>query len=91
MTEEVAPALAQALKQQGKLIRLNLNDTSLKDEGITAVAEVWFVSFSQCHLGIPDISLVTKPSLDLMPCVLAWVSQMADAGAARGASGHLGM
>ena len=40
MTEEVAPALAEALRKQDKLVRLNLNDTSLKDEGIQAIAEV---------------------------------------------------
>ncbi len=40
MTEEVAPALAEALRGQSKLVRLNLNDTSLKDEGILAIAEV---------------------------------------------------
>ena len=40
MTEEVAPALAEALRGQSKLVWLNLNDTSLKDEGILAIAEV---------------------------------------------------
>lgn len=40
MTEEVAPALAEALRQQSGLVRLNLNDTSLQDEGISAIAEV---------------------------------------------------
>ena len=40
MTEEVAPALAEALRRQSGLVRLNLNDTSLKDEGISAIAEV---------------------------------------------------
>ncbi len=40
MTEEVAPALAEALRRHSKLVRLNLNDTSLKDEGILAIAEV---------------------------------------------------
>ncbi len=40
MTEEVAPALAEALRQQSSLVRLNLDDTSLQDEGISAIAEV---------------------------------------------------
>ena len=47
MTEEVAPALAEALRKQDKLVRLNLNDTSLKDEGIQAIAEV-FRSHHNC-------------------------------------------
>ena len=40
MTEEVAPALAEALRQQSALLQVNLNDTSLQDEGISAIAEV---------------------------------------------------
>ena len=48
MTEEVAPALAEALRKQDKLVRLNLNDTSLKDEGIQAIAEVLCPSTSVC-------------------------------------------
>ena len=48
MTEEVAPALAEALRKQDKLVRLNLNDTSLKDEGIQAIAEVPRPTTSVC-------------------------------------------
>ena len=48
MTEEVAPALAEALRKQNKLVRLNLNDASLKDEGIQAIAEVLCPTASVC-------------------------------------------
>lgn len=37
LTEEVAPALASCLAAQPGLTHLNLNDTSLTDEGVTAV------------------------------------------------------
>lgn len=46
MTEEVAPALAEALRGHSGLVRLNLNDTSLKDEGILAIAEVNGMSYA---------------------------------------------
>ena len=46
MTEEVAPALAEALRRHSGLVRLNLNDTSLKDEGILAIAEVNGMSYA---------------------------------------------
>jgi hypothetical protein len=39
MTAEAAPALAQALRGQPGLRSLNLNDTALGDEGVSAVAE----------------------------------------------------
>ena len=39
MTEEVAPALAQMLQGQQQLQVLNLNDTSLGEEGIVIIAE----------------------------------------------------
>ena len=48
MTEEVAPALAEALRKQGRLARLNLNDTSLQDKGIQAIAEVLCPIASVC-------------------------------------------
>ena len=54
MTEEVAPALAEALRKQDKLVRLNLNDTSLKDEGIQAIAEVLCPTTTVCmHVTFP--------------------------------------
>ena len=39
MTAEVAPALAAALAAQPTLTALNLNDTSLTDEGIATVCK----------------------------------------------------
>lgn len=39
MTEEVAPALASCIANQPSLTALNLNDTSLTDEGITVVCK----------------------------------------------------
>lgn len=39
MTSEVAPALAAALAQQPQLRALNLNDTSLTDEGVATVCK----------------------------------------------------
>ena len=40
LTGEVAQSLAEALRGQEKLKVLNLNDTSLGDEGVEALAEV---------------------------------------------------
>lgn len=40
LTGEVAASLAGALRGQGGLRLLNLNDTSLGDEGIESLAEV---------------------------------------------------
>jgi Ran GTPase-activating protein (RanGAP) involved in mRNA processing and transport len=37
LTEEVAPALAACLAAQPRLAHLNLNDTSLTDEGVSVV------------------------------------------------------
>jgi Ran GTPase-activating protein (RanGAP) involved in mRNA processing and transport len=37
LTEEVAPALAACLAAQPRLAHLNLNDTSLTDEGVAVV------------------------------------------------------
>ena len=39
MTAEVAPALAEALLRHPGLVALNLNDTSLTDEGVSAVVQ----------------------------------------------------
>ena len=39
MTAEVAPALAELLLRHPELVALNLNDTSLTDEGVAAVAQ----------------------------------------------------
>lgn len=40
LTEEAAPALAQALRDHPGLRALNLNDTGLGDEGVAVIAEV---------------------------------------------------
>ena len=39
LTEEVAPALAACLAAQPNLVHLNLNDTSLTDEGVQEVCK----------------------------------------------------
>ncbi len=39
MTAEVAPALAELLLKHPELLALNLNDTSLTDEGVSAIAQ----------------------------------------------------
>ena len=48
MTEEVAPKLAEMLRGQSGLIRLNLTDTSLQDEGISIIAEVLSPTIPAC-------------------------------------------
>ena len=49
MTEEVAPALAQMLQGQQQLQVLNLNDTSLGEEGIVIIAEALQQSGGLCR------------------------------------------
>ena len=49
MTEEVAPKLAKMLRGQSGLVRLNLTDTSLQDEGISIIAEVLSPTFPACR------------------------------------------
>lgn len=44
MTAEVAPALAAVLLRHPDLVALNLNDTSLTDEGVSAVAQALHTS-----------------------------------------------
>ena len=39
LTEEAAPPLGAMLRQQPHLLRLNLSDTSMCDEGISTLAE----------------------------------------------------
>lgn len=49
MTEEVAPALAQMLQGQQQLQVLNLNDTSLGEEGTVIIAEALQQSGGLCR------------------------------------------
>lgn len=44
MTAEVAPALAETLLRHPDLAALNLNDTALTDEGVSAVVQALHAS-----------------------------------------------
>jgi large subunit ribosomal protein L31/Ran GTPase-activating protein 1 len=44
MTAEVAPALAETLLRHPDLVALNLNDTSLTDDGVSAIAQALHAS-----------------------------------------------
>jgi hypothetical protein len=51
MTEEVAPALAAALALQPALTALNLNDTSLTDDGVAVVCRALAGAAPQLQVG----------------------------------------
>ncbi len=53
MTAEVAPALAELLLKHPELLALNLNDTSLTDEGVSAIAQSLHASAGSLQVSRP--------------------------------------
>ena len=50
MTAEVAPALAEMIRCHSELRVLNLNDTALNDEGVSAIAEALSASTARIEV-----------------------------------------
>lgn len=50
MTAEVAPALAETVRRHPELRVLNLNDTALSDDGVSAVAEALSASAARVEV-----------------------------------------
>ena len=53
MTAEVAPALAEVLLRHPGLVALNLNDTSLTNEGVSAIAQSLHASVGSLQVRQP--------------------------------------
>ena len=62
MTVEVAPALAATLLRHPELVALNLNDTSLTDEGVSAIAQALHACSGSLQVQ-PKVSLVAMAPL----------------------------
>ena len=60
MTAEVAPALAEMVRRHPELRVLNLNDTALGDEGVSAVAEALSGSAARLEVCPGGLSLQHK-------------------------------
>ena len=56
MTAEVAPALGESIRRHPKLRVLNLNDTALSDEGVSAIAEALSDSPAEIEVRVVDTS-----------------------------------
>ena len=72
MTAEVAPALAETLLRHPELVALNLNDTSLTDEGVSAIAQSLHASAGSLQVQSKPLQLRTTMP-DILPAVRSHV------------------